>query len=155
MTRDTDGEISEFERGDVVWGIDPVNRDPAGDDATSADDAALVPRPWLVISTDVVPFHPDQYLCLTLPTRTWHADSIPLTSEDWREGGAPADSSIMPWSISAIKHEFLDTTGELVAPLEHVSEDAPEDGYQGHLTAEITAEATRTVIEYLQAPLDS
>lgn len=71
------------------------------------------------MSTHAVPYHPEQYLCFTLTTKTWYESAIPLTQDCWVEGGSPANTSIMPWSISAIKHDYLDTTGELVARLDH------------------------------------
>lgn len=154
MKRGTDGDIIAFERGDVVWGIDPFKQDASNQEAEhSEDDGGIAPRPWLVFSTDAVPFHPEQYLCVTLTTRTWHEDSIPLSEDSWTEGGAPGESSIMPWSLSAIQHKFLDTTGELVARLEGSPDDLPENGYQGRLDEEVTAEATRQLIAYLEKTL--
>ncbi len=87
MKRDSDGEIIAFERGDVVRGVDPFKQDLATNHETSLDDGGVTPRPWLIISTDAVSFHPEQYICLTLTTRTWHDESIPLAAEDWVEGG--------------------------------------------------------------------
>lgn len=155
MKRYNEGDIIAFERGDIVWGVDPFKQDSLGDNDTApAESGGVAPRPWLVISTEAVPFHPDQYLCLTLTTRTWHEDSISLSADSWVEGGAPGDSSIMPWSISAIQHKFLDTTGELVARLDSIpDEEVPDNGYQGHLDSEVTAEATRRVIGYLEDSL--
>ncbi|MFC4246125.1 hypothetical protein ACFOZ7_03825 [Natribaculum luteum] len=154
MKRDAEGEVIEFERGDVVWGVDPFKQDSDMHSESSHDDGGVAPRPWLIISTDAVPFHPEQYLCLTLTTRTWHDESIPLSAESWVEGGAPEGSSIMPWSISAIQHRFLDTTGDLVARLDSIPDDeVPENGYQGHLTDEVTTEATEQVVTYLEATL--
>lgn len=154
MKRNAEGEIVEFERGDVVWGVDPFKQDSATNSDSSRDDGGVAPRPWLIISTDAVPFHPEQYLCLTLTTRTWHDESIPLSAENWVEGGAPEGSSIMPWSISTIQHRFLDTTGDLVARLDSIpDDDIPADGYQGRLTEDVTAEATQQVVTYLEATL--
>lgn len=154
MKRDADGEIIVFERGDVVWGVDPFKQDSAANHETSLDDGGVASRPWLVISTDAVPFHPEQYLCLTLTTRTWHDESIPLSAESRVEGGAPEGSSIMPWSISAIQHRFLDATGDLVARLDNIPDnDVPEEGYQGQLTEGVTAEATQQVVTYLEGTL--
>jgi len=154
MKRDAEGEIVEFERGDVVWGVDPFKQDSATNSDLSRDDRGVAPRPWLIISTDAVPFHPEQYLCLTLTTRTWHDESIPLSAESWVEGGAPEGASIMPWSMSAIQHRFLDTTGDLVTRLDSIPDDeVPEDGYQGHLTDEVTTEATEQIVTYLEATL--
>lgn len=155
MKRDEEGDITAFERGDVVWGVDPFKQDSVDDDDTgSTESGGVAPRPWLVVSTEAVPFHPDQYLCLTLTTRRWHENSIPLSADNWVEGGSPENSSIMPWSISAIQHKFLDTTGELVARLDSIpDEEVPENGYQGQLDSEVTADATQHVISYLEDSL--
>lgn len=156
MKRDADGEIIVFERGDVVWGVDPFKQDLTTNHETSLGDGGVTPRPWLIISTDAVPFHPEQYICLTLTTRTWHDESIPLSAEDWVEGGSPEGSSIMPWSIAAIQQRFLDTTGDLVARLDSIPDnDVPRDGYQGQLAEDVTAEATRKVIAYFEETLAS
>lgn len=154
MKRDDGGDIVAFERGDVVWGIDPFKQDPFSDDQPQGDDDGVAPRPWLVISTEAVPFHPEQYLCVTLTTRTWHEDSIPLTETSWEEGGAPEETSIMPWSVSAIQHEFLDTTGELMVRLGAIPDDEiPENGYQGQLKPDLVNAVTRQLIEYLDDSL--
>jgi mRNA interferase MazF len=83
-------------RGDVVVAIDPFSRDePAG-------------RPFLIINRDETPFHGDQYITLSLTTRTWHEERIPLADDHWSEGGAPESSSIMPWSVNSIKRGWID-----------------------------------------------
>lgn len=155
MKRDDEGAIVAFDRGDVVWGIDPFKQEQGDDDdQLTGETDGVAPRPWLVSSTDAVPFHPEQYLCLTLTTRTWHDDSIPVATADWKEGGAPKDTSIMPWSIAAIQHEFLDTTGELVEQLNDIPDDeVPDNGYQGQLKPSIVNKATRRLIDYLDESL--
>jgi len=80
MKRDGD-EIVAFDRGDVVWGIDPFK--------SNDDGSGIVPRPWVVLSDESVPFHPEQYPCVTLTSRTWHERSIPIDEDDWLEGGHP------------------------------------------------------------------
>lgn len=156
MRRDEAGDIEAFERGDVVWGIDPFDQDSATSTELSSSERTVTPRPWLVISDESTPFHPQQYLCLTLTTRTWHDDSIPLTDAHWLDGGAPAETSIMPWSVSAVHHEFLDTTGNLVARLAAVGTDAqPTDGYQGRLDSAIVDRAARRLRTYIDATMQS
>lgn len=56
----TDGETQPvYERGDIVYGADPFKGDDAG-------------RPWLVISNHADrPFHGEQYLVVTLTTKSW------------------------------------------------------------------------------------
>lgn len=158
MIRDSDGEIGVFERGDVVWGIAPFKQDPS---AESGSEMGIVsPRPWLVISDGGVPFHSEQYLCVTLTTRTWHDESIPLNASDWLDGGSPTETAILPWSVSALKHEYLDTTGSIVARLASITDDAstdrnPTNGYQGRLDSGVVDTVTRTLRSYLAATMDT
>lgn len=82
------------ERGDVVVGTDPFKDDTTG-------------RPFLVINRSETPFHGEQYIALSLTTRTWHDERIPLSDDHWRDGGAPRSSSIMPWSVTSVKTEWI------------------------------------------------
>ena len=66
-----------YDRGDVIVAADPFKDD---------DSAA---RPFLVVDYPETPFHGEQYITLSLTTRTWYDERIPLTNEDWIEGGAP------------------------------------------------------------------
>jgi hypothetical protein len=53
MKRDEDGTIVAFERGEVVWGIDPFKQDRStGDDPSARADEGVSPCPWLIISTE-------------------------------------------------------------------------------------------------------
>jgi len=55
----TDEETPIFERGDVVYGDDPFKGE---------EDA----RPWLILSNhEGHPFHGDQYIALTLTSKSW------------------------------------------------------------------------------------
>lgn len=157
MIRDADGNIIRFERGDVVWGIDPFKRDSESNevDDRSTGSGRITPRPWLVISTESVPFHPEQYLCLTLTTRTWHDEAIPVSSSNWVVGGAPEATSVMPWAVAAIKHDLLDTTGELVDLLDTPTDADPENGFQGRLERDFVDEVSRRLIGYLEGTLGS
>lgn len=82
-----------FSRGTVIFATDPFKSD-AG-------------RPFLVISDSETPFHGDQYIALALTTRTWYEERIELENEDWVDGGAPASSSIMPWSVNAVNADWV------------------------------------------------
>lgn len=84
-----------YHRGDVVIAADPFK------DASSG-------RPFVIRSTDETPFHGEQYIAVSLTTRTWHDNRIALTEADWADGGAPESSSIMPWSLNSLKHEWID-----------------------------------------------
>lgn len=85
-----------YSRGEVVVAVDPF-RD---------DDAAG--RPFLLINRPEMPFHGQQYVVLSLSTRTWYEERIPLDDADWVVGGAPERSSIMPWSVNSLKHEWIE-----------------------------------------------
>lgn len=106
-----------YERGDVVIALDPFKDGSSG-------------RPFLVISDETTPFHGDQYIVLSLTTRTWHEDRMPLAEADWVDGGAPRSSSIMPWSANSIDETLIES-------------------YQGTIRDEIVDEATARLSEYV------
>lgn len=85
-----------FEPGDVVFGDDPFK-------------GALAARPWLVISNnDGKPFHGEQYIALTLTTKSWYDGLVELAADDWIRGGTPADSRIVPWGVQSLAHTDID-----------------------------------------------
>ena len=154
MIRDSDGTITSFERGDVVWGIDPFKQEmPPPDSSHGERQSGVPPRPWLVLSTDGVPFHPEQYLCATLTSRTWHDEAIPVEPVDWDTGGAPKSVAILPWSVATIRHEFLDTTGVLVAHLSTSSTEERRDGFQGNLSPAVVDTVVNRLVGYLSETL--
>lgn len=75
------------ERGAIVETTDPFR-----DDGN---------RPFLIVNTDAHPFHGEQYLAMTLTTRTWYDGTIPLDDEDFVEGDVPEDSSVVPWGVAS------------------------------------------------------
>lgn len=76
-----------FERGDVVAAADPFDGEGS--------------RPFLVVNTDDHPFHGEQYVAVTLTTRTWYEETIPLRDEDFVDGGVPEESFVVPWGIAS------------------------------------------------------
>jgi len=106
-----------YTRGDVVIGYDKFKDHSDG-------------RPFLVISSEETPFHGEQYITLSLTTRTWYEERIPIEESDWVEGGAPRSSSIMPWSVNAISSDEIDIK-------------------QGTLTEPIVTTATEQLSEYI------
>jgi len=73
-----------FERGDVVYGDDPFKGE---------EDA----RPWLILSNhEGRPFHGEQYIALTLTTKSWMDGLIDISEESWLRGGTPDESRIVP-----------------------------------------------------------
>jgi len=85
-----------YEPTDVVYGADPFKGDGAA-------------RPWLVVSNfPERPFHGDQYLALTLTTKSWMDGLVELQSDDWVHGGTPEQSRVVPWGVQSIGAEHVD-----------------------------------------------
>lgn len=82
------------DRGTIVLADDPFK----GDDAS---------RPWLPIGTDEMPFRGDQYIALTLSTKTWYDERVPI-DDDIIDGGLPKDSSILPWAVTSVEATRID-----------------------------------------------
>ncbi|MXR40530.1 type II toxin-antitoxin system PemK/MazF family toxin [Halobaculum sp. WSA2] len=115
----TDEETLIFERGDVVYGDDPFK---------SEEDA----RPWLILSNhEGRPFHGDQYIAVTLTTKSWMDGLIEIPEESWRRGGTPSKSRIAPWGVQSIDHEDIDF-------------------WQGRLDSDLVDEAVASLVEELQ-----
>ncbi|QHS16417.1 type II toxin-antitoxin system PemK/MazF family toxin [haloarchaeon 3A1-DGR] len=109
-----------FERGDVVYGDDPFKRD-------------VDARPWLVCSNhEGRPFHGDQYIGLTLTSRSWLDGLIDIPEESWLRGGTPVESRIVPWGVQSIDHEDIDF-------------------WQGRLDGDLVDEAISGLVEELRS----
>ncbi|MEE6209164.1 type II toxin-antitoxin system PemK/MazF family toxin [Salarchaeum sp. III] len=88
MTADDTDRI--YARGDVVYGTDPFKRRAAG-------------RPWLVLSNHSGrPFHGDQYIAVTLTTRSWLDGLLDIPASSWVRGGTPEPSRVVPWGVQSL-----------------------------------------------------
>jgi mRNA-degrading endonuclease toxin of MazEF toxin-antitoxin module len=116
----TDDEaIPIFERGDVVYGDDPFKR-------------AEAPRPWLVLSNhEGRPFHGEQYIALTVTSKSWMDGLIEIPERSWLRGGTPDESRIVPWGVQSIGHEDIDF-------------------WQGRLADDIVDTATTALVDELR-----
>ena len=116
----TDGEVSPiFERGDVVHGDDPFKGDEAA-------------RPWLVLSNhEGRPFHGEQYIVLTLTSKSWMDDLIDVPETSWVRGGTPNGSRVVPWAVQSIDQEDVDL-------------------WQGRLESALVDRAVAALVEELQ-----
>lgn len=85
----------KYDRGDVVFGADPFAN---GKNA----------RPWLIVSDETHPFYGEQYVALTLTSKSWYEEGLELCDEDWIRGGMPADSKVVTWGLSSLDHEDFD-----------------------------------------------
>jgi mRNA-degrading endonuclease toxin of MazEF toxin-antitoxin module len=85
-----------YEPGDVVYGDDPYKGNEAA-------------RPWLIVSNhEGQPFHGEQYIALTLTSKSWLDGLIEIPAEGWLRGGMPVDSRIVPWGVQSIDHDDID-----------------------------------------------
>jgi len=85
-----------FERGDVVYGRDPFKGETAA-------------RPWLILSNhEGRPFHGEQYLVVTLTTKSWLDGLVAIPEENWVRGGTPEESRIVPWGVQSIAREDIE-----------------------------------------------
>ena len=116
----TERETPIYEPGDVVYGVDPYKGDEAA-------------RPWLIISNhDGRPFHGDQYIALSLTTRTWMDGLLDIEHDDWIRGGTPEDSRIIPWGVQSLSSEDV-------------------SHWQGRLERSLVTRAVDSLVDYLRS----
>lgn len=85
-----------YERGDVVYGDNPFKGE---------EDA----RPWVIVSNhEDRPFHGEQYIALTLTTKSWMDGLIDIPETAWVRGGTPEQSRIVPWGVQSIDADDID-----------------------------------------------
>jgi len=100
-----------------------------GDDPFKGEEEA---RPWLILSNhEDRPFHGEQYIALTLTTKSWLDDLIGIPEESWIRGGMPDDSRIVPWGVQSVSRDDIDF-------------------WQGRLDAELVDTAVTALINELQ-----
>lgn len=88
--------VTVYEPTDVVYGDDPFK-------------GAGAARPWLVVSNhEGRPFHGEQYVALTLTTKSWLDGLIELRADDWLHGGTPERSRIVPWGVQSLAVDDID-----------------------------------------------
>lgn len=68
------------------------------------------------------PFHGDQYIALTLTTRTWLDGVVDVPNTAWIRGGTPEPSRIVPWGVQSLDAADIDRWQGTVA--EDLVEDA-------------------------------
>lgn len=85
-----------IERGTIVYAADPFKDQGDG-------------RPWVIVNTSEMPFHGEQYVGLTLSSKTWYDDRLPIDSEDVIDGDLPVDSSVLPWAVASIDSADVDS----------------------------------------------
>lgn len=81
-------------RGDVVWASDPFK--PAQGN----------PRPWLIVSTDRLPYANEESIGVAFTTRFHHPGSLAIPREAWIRGEPRQPSHVLPWTIATLKDGF-------------------------------------------------
>jgi hypothetical protein len=82
-----------YSAGDVFWAPDPYN-------------AGGNPRPWLVLTADVLPFSGEEYICAGL-TLSDLPENIAI-GDNWIAGGNPDRKSFCsPWVLATVKHDAV------------------------------------------------
>ncbi|WP_122090391.1 type II toxin-antitoxin system PemK/MazF family toxin [Halalkalicoccus subterraneus] len=107
-----------YEPGDVVYGADPFK-------------GSETARPWLILSNhEGKPFYGEQYIALTLTTRSWLDGLIEIPDMAWIRGGTPRSSRIVPWGVQSLAQDDL-------------------DHWQGRLSTALTDRARETLTRHL------
>lgn len=86
-----------IERGAIVYAADPFKDGDTG-------------RPWVIVNTSEMPFHGEQYVVLTLTSKSWYDERLTIDPEDLLEGELPVDSSVLPWAVASIDPADIDET---------------------------------------------
>jgi mRNA-degrading endonuclease toxin of MazEF toxin-antitoxin module len=107
------------DRGAVVWAPDPFKTD-AGN-----------PRPWMVVSSERMPYPEEESIAVAFTTQSHHAGSFAVPSEAWVRGEPGQQSHVLPWTVATLKDDL------------HVV------GRQGAVTDEFTEQVTAATISYL------
>jgi len=59
-------------------------------------------------NSDGRPFHGEQYIGLTLTTKSWMAGLVEIPEESWIRGGTPETSRIVPWGVQSLDGTIVD-----------------------------------------------
>jgi mRNA-degrading endonuclease toxin of MazEF toxin-antitoxin module len=89
-------------------------------------------RPYVRINDDTHPFT-DEEAVYVAATTTRRSAAIPLTGEDFTEGGLPRETYVNPWTVVTIRHADI-------------------HGEEGRLTEETTETIARATAGYLGVP---
>ncbi|ELZ80272.1 hypothetical protein C453_19390 [Haloferax elongans ATCC BAA-1513] len=76
--------FEDLERGDIVWGTDPLSEKG---------------RPLLIIGAPRFPTHGVQLITVLISTKTYHEESLTLQDDDYEGDPLGKRSHVLPWSI--------------------------------------------------------
>jgi len=142
--------IRRYQRGDVVWSIEPFwptkrakEAIATGNGAVEIDRDDVKPRPCVILSDCEHPFYPKQYLVAGITTTDWLI-SHPLKDRYWTRGGIPKDSYVSPWCVYPLSHSHI------IAPPAY---DTIDDPYIGRLVGWFVEMIADDTITYLPKPI--
>ncbi|WP_123622086.1 PemK-like protein [Halorubrum sp. CSM-61] len=81
--------FEELERGDVVWGIDPLSDKG---------------RPMLVLGTPQFPNHGVQLITVLISTMAYHEQWLTLRDDDYEGDPLGKRSHVLPWSLATLNN---------------------------------------------------
>ncbi|MFP9193719.1 PemK-like protein [Natrialbaceae archaeon A-CW1-1] len=79
--------FEELERGDIVWGIDPLSDKG---------------RPMLILGTPQFPNHGLELITVLISTKTYHEESLTLRDDDYEGDPLGKRSYVLPWSLATL-----------------------------------------------------
>ncbi|MFW5999884.1 MAG: PemK-like protein [Halorubrum sp.] len=79
--------FEELERGDIVWGTDPLSDKG---------------RPMIVLATPQFPSHGIQLITVLISTRNYHQESLTLRDRDYEGDPLGRRSHALPWSLATL-----------------------------------------------------
>lgn len=113
------------DRGEVVWAPDPFKSNSGN------------PRPWLVISTDRLPYPDEESIAVAFTTQSHHPGSFAVPSDAWVRGEPRQQSHVLPWTLATLKDDF------------HII------GRQGTVTVAFSERVATATISYLDVSMPS
>jgi len=79
--------FEELERGDIVWGIDPLSEKG---------------RPLLILGAPRFPDHGVQLITVLLSTKSYHEASLTLQDDAYEGEPLGEQSHVLPWSLATL-----------------------------------------------------
>lgn len=76
--------FAELERGDIVWGTDPLSKKG---------------RPLLILGAPRFPDHGVQLITVLLSTKSYHEASLTLRDHEYEGQPLGEQSHVLPWSL--------------------------------------------------------
>ena len=79
--------FAELERGDIVWGTDPLSEKG---------------RPLLILGAPRFPDHGVQLITVLLSTKSYHEASLTLRDDEYEGEPLGEQSHVLPWSLATL-----------------------------------------------------